>query len=125
MWHPDRRFEIPLNEPELFTANPERQQFISEDPLRLRETGAGFLAASRWMDAAKRRLKRAGSCPLHVFLAEYDRIIDNQATRQWVRRLGWNRSKVTVYQGAHHTLEFEPDPRPFFEDLAECLERAD
>lgn len=119
---PARRFPIPLNAPDLFTANPEKRRFIDQDPLRLRETGAGFLLASRLMDSAKRKLAHAPPCPLHLFLAEHDRIIDNDATRAWAHSLGWKNTKVTLYDNAHHTLEFEPDPRPFFEDLADWLE---
>ena len=39
---PTRLFPIPLNDPTLFTGNPERQKFIAEDPLALREATARF-----------------------------------------------------------------------------------
>ena len=29
--------------------------------------------------------------------------------------------KITEYQHAHHTLEFEPDPEPYFADLVDWV----
>jgi acylglycerol lipase len=43
-------FDIPLNDPEMFTANPARQAFIREDKLALRQVTAAFLLASRKLD---------------------------------------------------------------------------
>lgn len=122
VFSPGTRFEIPLSDAELFTGNPEKLRFIREDGDRLQRTGAGFLAASRLMDSAKTRLAAARPCPLHVFLAEHDEIIDTDRTRTWVRDLGWPNARVTIYENAHHTLEFEPDPEPYFRDLADWLE---
>ena len=50
--HPRRYFDIPLNEPELFTANPRRIRFIADDPLRLRCATASFMIASRRLASA-------------------------------------------------------------------------
>ena len=77
------------------------------------------------MDGAKAKLSHAPPCPLHVFLAEHDQIIDNARTRSWAHELHWENGHVTVYENAHHTLEFEPDPEPFFRDLADWLESAE
>mgnify|MGYP002624612636 FL=1 len=43
-------FDIPLGNPRLFTANPERQQFIADDALSLRQVTASFLKVSRGLD---------------------------------------------------------------------------
>ena len=116
-------FDIPLNEPELFTATPKWQAFIRDDPLRLRQVTAPFLMSSRKLDRYVRGVVRdRQGRPLRVFLASEDRIIDNARTRAFVRRLAWPRRGITEYESAHHTLEFEPDPKPFFDDLARsCL----
>jgi acylglycerol lipase len=117
-----RLFDIPLDSPELFTGNPERQQFIRDDPLRLRQVTAGFLIASRRLDRyalGARKLKEGR--PLRVFLAAHDRIIDNARTREFVRRISWPERQIVEYPGTHHTLEFEPDPEPFLRDLVEWM----
>ena len=47
---PENPFPIPLNEPEMFTANPAWQQFLREDPLRLRQATARLLIESVRLD---------------------------------------------------------------------------
>lgn len=111
-------FDIPLSDPALFTANPKRQAFIRDDPLALKQVTASFLLASRRLDRDARGVDRQGpSCPLRLLLAEYDRIIDNDKTSAFVRSLAWPDRTITVYDNAHHTLEFEPDPQRYFDDL--------
>jgi alpha-beta hydrolase superfamily lysophospholipase len=115
-------FDIPLGDPALFTGNPARQAFIRADPLSLRQVTASFLMASRRLDRyAQGTVRARQACPLRVFLAGRDRIIDNARTRAFVRRLDWPGRQITEYEEAHHTLEFEPDPEPFFEDLVEWI----
>jgi alpha-beta hydrolase superfamily lysophospholipase len=41
--HPDKLYDIPLNDAELFTDNPERIDYIANDPLALHQATAGFL----------------------------------------------------------------------------------
>jgi alpha-beta hydrolase superfamily lysophospholipase len=121
-------FDIPLNEPELFTATPRWQQFIRSDPLRLRQVTAQFLVASRRLDRyvlGLARLSFSGvrpGCPMHVFLSGQDRIIDNGRTKAFVRRLGWPGREIIEYPQACHTLEFEPAPEPFFADLLQGVD---
>jgi len=116
----DRRrlFPIPINEPEMFTANPERIAYIRDDPLRLRDVTASFLMASRKMDRCTAVARRQAGPPARLFLAETDRIISNDATRRWFRELNWPDSRILEYHGAHHTLEFEPEGCRFIDDLA-------
>lgn len=113
-----RRFEIPLNDPRLFTAQPDAQDFIARDPLRLLEATASFFKVSRLLDISAQNW-RGGNFdrPLHCFLAEHDAIIDNHATRTFIRRLYWPRRQITEYAGAWHTLEFEPASCSYVSDL--------
>lgn len=112
------KFDIPLNEPELFTDTPRWRDFIFDDPLRLRQVSASFLVASRRLDRYVAGVGRSDpGCRLHLFLAGRDRIIDNAATKAFVRRVGWKDREITEYEQACHTLEFEPDPEPFFTAL--------
>jgi alpha-beta hydrolase superfamily lysophospholipase len=119
------RFPIPLADPHLFTENPERIRYIAEDALSLREVTARFLYESRRLDRMVRRA--AGEVRMSVFLAlaERDRIIDNRATRALVARLGAPRHRIVEYAGASHTLEFEPDPEPFFRDLVSWIDEVE
>ena len=115
---PLRKFPIPLADPHLFTGNPERLRFIAEDPLSLREVTARFMFDSRRLDRMARRAAASVRLPVFLALAEKDRIIRNDATRALVEAMPASRRRITVYPGACHTLEFEPDPAPYFRDLA-------
>ncbi|UCD30248.1 MAG: alpha/beta fold hydrolase [Planctomycetota bacterium] len=117
-------FDIPLNDPKLFTENRLRQEFIANDPLTLHQVTTSFLLASRKMDRYLRGiLRNRQGCPLRVFLAGKDRIIDNNKTKDFIRRLSWPSREITEYDEAHHTLEFEPDPEPFFKDLVSWIKQ--
>ncbi|HUX02107.1 MAG TPA: alpha/beta fold hydrolase [Phycisphaerae bacterium] len=116
------RFPIPLADPHLFTENPERVRTIAADPLALREVTARFLYESRRLDRLVRRAAGAVDVPVLLALAERDRIMDNPATRALVARLGAPRHRIVEYAGASHTLEFEPDPEPYFRDLVAWID---
>jgi len=116
------RFPIPLADPRLFTENPERIRYIAEDPLSLREVTARFLYESRRLDRMVRRAAGRMDVPIFLALAELDRITDNPATRALVAGLGAPRHRIVEYPGASHTLEFEPNPEPFFRNLVAWIE---
>jgi alpha-beta hydrolase superfamily lysophospholipase len=120
---PGRRFPIPLNDPDLFTANPERQEFIRSDALALREATARLLFESARMDIYLRFAAKHVTVPILLLLAEHDRITDNAATRRFVERLPSGDRTVIEYAGAHHTLEFEPGGPPFVGDVLKWLQR--
>lgn len=112
-----QRYPIPITEPEMFTANPVRLEFIRNDPLMLRDVTAPFLLASRRLDRFTRQAHTRRGLPAHLLLAGNDRIIDNARTRTWLRELGWPGRAVTEYRQAHHTLEFEPPGCTYVDDL--------
>lgn len=119
----DWRMEIPLEEPELFTANQERLAFLRRDTLSLREAPVELLWTSHVLD---RRIAGAAprlSLPVFLMLAEADPICDNDGILRFYDQLGSNVKQVKVYQGAGHTLEFEPDPEPIFADVVKWLGR--
>jgi alpha-beta hydrolase superfamily lysophospholipase len=120
---PDRLFTIPLDDPELFTATPRWQRFIRDDPLSLRRATARLLFESARLDHYVKRAPRQMHLPVLLLLAERDRIIDNEATRQFINRFAATDRQIIEYPGAHHTLEFEPDPERFVRDLLNWLER--
>jgi alpha-beta hydrolase superfamily lysophospholipase len=120
---PRRLFPIPLNDPELFTASPHWQRFLRDDPLALRQATARFLIESARLDGYLAFVPKHVGLPVLLLLAEYDRIIDNAATRRFVARFATADKEVIEYPGAHHTLEFEPDPDRHVRDLLHWLER--
>lgn len=123
---PRRLFAIPLDDPSLFTSQPQRQAFIAGDELALRRATASFMWASARLDRARRRIGRLPPVPLAVFLAGHDRIIDNAATRKWLRSLDrWPDRKLFEYADAAHTLEFEPTNKQYIADLANWIVNAD
>lgn len=110
---PQRQFPIPLSDPALFTDNPVGRTFIRDDPLKLSSVTARFMFESTRLD---RMLIRAAAGSLHapatLLLAERDRIIRNEPTARWLRRLAARSPAITTIAQGGHTLEFEPGEQP-------------
>ncbi len=123
LFAPHRRFPIPLNDPELFTANPRWLEFLRNDPLALHEATASMLVASARLDWYLRDAPEQIHTPTLLLLAGKDRIIDNERTKAYVSRFATDQKRIIEYPEAHHTLEFEPDPEPFIRDLIDWLDR--
>lgn len=120
---PNKLFPIPLSDPELFTATPRWREFIRQDPLSLREATARLLVESVRLGIYQRFVPRYVKVPVLLMLAELDRIIKNDKTRRFVERFASADKEIIEYQGAHHTLEFEPEPDRFIGDLLHWLSR--
>ena len=116
-----KRVEIPLNDPALFTAEPRWQEFIRNDPLVLREVTSGFLLAHQDLTCESMASAPQIHCPTLLMLAGRDQIIDNEATKSWTRQLGTNQFSLHEFPDAQHTLEFEPQPDRFVNDLLAWL----
>ncbi len=119
---PERKFPIPLNEPELFTASPRWQEFIRTDPLSLREATARFFVESARLDGYLRFVPAYVTVPVLLLLAGKDRIIDNEKTRRFVEQFATSQLQIIEYPEAHHTLEFEPEPERYLRDLISWIE---
>jgi alpha-beta hydrolase superfamily lysophospholipase len=120
---PDKYFPIPLNEPNLFTASPEWQKFIEQEPHGLRVATARFLFSSFSLDIYLRRAAKRVTLPTLLLLAEHDRVIDNAKTRAMVESFPAVDKTVLDYAGAHHTLEFEREDHPWFGDICGWFEK--
>jgi alpha-beta hydrolase superfamily lysophospholipase len=124
LFNPTKLYDVPLNDPALFTANPEKQQFIRDDPVGLRQATARFLLESARLDGYLRLFApKAITMPVLTLLAEHDRIIDNAATRRYIENLPSKDKQMIEYPATHHTLEFEPDPKYFVSDLRQWLDK--
>jgi alpha-beta hydrolase superfamily lysophospholipase len=123
-FRPTKPFDIPLNDPELFTADVRWQQFVREDPQGLHLATARFLFESFRFDIYLKRVASRVHTPVLLQLAEHDRILDNPATRGYLSRLTAAKSiDVIDCAGAHHTLEFEPEGHPSTRDLICWMKR--
>jgi alpha-beta hydrolase superfamily lysophospholipase len=69
------------------------------------------------MDWFVRNAAEKISMPVLLMLAGKDRILDNARTRAYFERFAGENKTLIEYPGANHTLEFEPDPEPFINDL--------
>jgi alpha-beta hydrolase superfamily lysophospholipase len=118
---PRKRFPIPLNDPDLFTADPRWQQFLRDDPLRLHQATARLLVESVRLDGYLRFVPKYVHVPVLLLLAEHDRIVNNGRTRAFVERFATPDKTVIQYPGAQHTLEFEPDPAVMLRDVKDWL----
>ena len=116
-----RLFDIPLNDPHLFTSQPEWIEFLRTDELTLRQVTASFFLASRRMDCVLRDLPRISPIPLHLMIVDDDDIIDSGKTVEYVRELHWPGTRVTHYPASKHTLEFEPVCEDYWSDLVNWL----
>jgi len=117
LYQPHQLFDIPLNDPDLFTTVPRWQEFFRTDALTLRQCTAGFYLASRRMDKITAKLPQAKPVPIHLLVAGDERIIDNDKTTTFIHELHWPRCRITTYPTARHSLEFENDRRVYFNDL--------
>lgn len=116
-----RRVPIPL-EPSQFTSNPEWQQFISADPLAIREVSVSFLLESEWLAKTGIKGLKWLSLPRLVMLAGQDEIVDRRSTDQLLSRMPPEQLSLIEYPEARHTLEFEPCREQFVRDLIHWIE---
>jgi len=113
-------FDIPLNDPALFTDNPAMREYLECDAHRLHRATARFLFASNRLDAMLRSRGAAIGVSTTLILARRDRIIDNDKTRRVVGKVTAGRAKVVELDVAH-TMDFEPDPTEFYQAMLAAL----
>lgn len=116
-----RRSDIPVPiEPEWFTTNPVFLDFIRSDPWRKRTVGSDFLFATLDLDRRIRRGLHLLRAPVHLVLAERDRIIDNDAVERLLDTLPAGPASCRVYPEAAHSIQFDHLDR-LEADLAEFI----
>lgn len=120
---PKRQFDIPLNDPELFTAVPRWQQFIAQDPLALRRCTARMVLESYLLDFYLRNRRQWIPVPVLLFLAGRDQIIHNEPTRRFLPQIAIGETEIIEYLDEHHTLEFGENPDRYVRDLIRWIER--
>jgi alpha-beta hydrolase superfamily lysophospholipase len=118
-----RHIAIPLREPALFTDNPPKREFIAGDPLTLWRITWRFAREDRTLSHYARSAAPFLNMPVMLMLAGRDRIIDNLRVLDFYSRISSADKMLFEYPDAAHTLEFEPDPRSYFSDLAGWIKR--
>ena len=88
----------------------------------MRQATARLLVESVRLDGYLRFAPRYVRIPVLALLAGQDRIIDNRRTRRFIERFATGDKNIIEYPGAHHTLEFEPDPEIHLGDLLRWLQ---
>lgn len=116
------KLPIPLNEPELFTSSPQWQEFMRRDELALRQVTIDFLLANLRLTRLIWDQSPQITCPVLEMLAGRDEIIDNVGTWECFDRMASTQRTFIEYPEARHTLEFEPNPNQFIDDLLAWLE---
>jgi len=117
------RVSIPLQDPALFTDDPEWQEFLATDPFTLREITLRFalndLRLTQYATAAPQEVR----VPTLLMLGGRDPIIHNDQVRRFVERFDTPHKRIIEYREAGHTLEFEPNAAEMTQDLiAWCQE---
>jgi alpha-beta hydrolase superfamily lysophospholipase len=123
LFRPRKKFPVPLNDPDLFTATPRWQQFLRDDPLRLHQATARLMIESVRLDGYLRFTPKYVHVPVLMLLASEDRVIRNDWTRDYINKFATPDKEIIEYAGAHHTLEFEPDPERWLADLRGWLDK--
>lgn len=107
--------------PESFTELTEYQQFISKDPLALRETTGQFYwqvyQARKYITANVQQLES----PLLMVLAGQDPISDNSNNRKFFAQVPAREKTLTEFTAPRHILEYSPEQHEFFHTLARWL----
>lgn len=118
-----RRIAIPLRDPALFTAEPLWKNYIEHDPLTLRRITIRFARADLRLNHTARAAAEQIQVPVLLMLAGRERIVDNDRTRAFFRRIAASDKVCLEYPDAGHTLEFEEDPSQYLEDLRAWVTR--
>jgi alpha-beta hydrolase superfamily lysophospholipase len=118
-----RHVKIPLGDPALFIDDRRGQSFIAADPLALRSITLRSAKADRGLTRFARQAAPYLHMPILLMLAGRDRIVSNRRTRAFLTRTSGHKTLIE-FPNATHTLEFEPDPQPYFRDLTNWIKAA-
>lgn len=117
------RVPIPLNDPKLFTGEPDWQDYIARDERALRYVSLEFLQASQDFEGYLASHAQKIEAPLLLTLAGRDEIIDNADTEALALKFRSSHKNFITYQQARHTLEFEPNRLQIFSELVQWFDQ--
>jgi len=121
--------KIPIKHSSMFTGDTAWQAWIEQDPLALRRCTGRFFWESRKMDKKLKKMIKQSEAPVLLLLAEHDDIVNNNKTDKFLtkklvgRRGDPHRLEIILYEGATHTLDFEPNWKDVVRDILDWLNR--
>jgi acylglycerol lipase len=118
----DREFVIPLDDPALFTDDPDEQNYIEEDAFGLRRVTARFLLESRRLERCAKSAFPGIRIPFLLLLAGRDQIVDSGAVKELFHSCVCGDKVMKIYEKARHTLEFSPCREEYWDDLVRWLD---
>lgn len=118
-----RHVSIPLADPRLFTDTPPWVSYVAEDPLSLRDITVRCAREDLQLTHYARESTSFPTLDMLLVLSGRDRIVDNMQTQAYFDGVAAKSKRLVEYAGAAHTLEFEPDPRPYLDDLTSWVQQ--
>lgn len=113
-----RKYAIPLDDPALFTDDPDERNYIEDDRFGVRRVTARFLYESRRLERMAARAFETAAIPALLLLAGRDEIVDNERVKRIFARRRGAEGAVKTYPEARHTLEFDACRAEYFGDMA-------
>lgn len=114
-----KKFAVPLRDPQLFTGSPWWRRYIRDDPFTLRMVTLRLATASADLHAETIRNPEGVSVPTLLMLAENDALIKNDDVRRFFNRFSTTERRSVEVADAAHTLEFEDDVSCYLSNLDE------
>jgi alpha-beta hydrolase superfamily lysophospholipase len=96
---------------------------VRYDPLSLRRITLRFARADQQITQYAREAPPFLRMPTLLVLAGRDRIVQNDRMRRYLDSVAAEHKTLLEYPEASHTLEFERDPLPYFNDFAQWIRR--
>jgi alpha-beta hydrolase superfamily lysophospholipase len=118
------QISIPLRDPRLFTDTPRWQAYIRDDPFTLRTITIRWAVADLDLNRLARSAAGSMRAPTLLMLAGRERIVNNERTRAFFAEIAAVDKQCIEYATAAHTLEFEPDPSRYLNDLYAWIQHA-
>lgn len=111
-----RRVNLPLHDPQLFTDALHWQQYIRTDPLVLRQVTIRFAWTDQQLSRYATRWNGTIDCPLLLMLTGNDRIIDNPRVSAFIYEKAPH-VHLVEYSKAAHTFDFGPVAKTSHDDI--------
>lgn len=119
--NPTARVSTPI-EPGMFTTTPVYLDYIRQDPLRLNSATVRFFWQTHRLDRYIDRNIADNRHPVQLFLADGDRIIDNDGVLKVLERGQAPGLNVLMYEDQTHSIQLDA-PQRLVEDMTDWLTR--
>lgn len=121
IFRPKKMFKVPI-EDHMFTANKTYQDFIKNDPLRLRYVTGRFYWEIFRMDLHLKKICHKIHVPVLVMLAGIDEIIDTESVNKWYDLVESKDKTLKLYKEYYHLLLYEENAGEIMEYIASWIQ---